>query len=87
MASRRYLKELPPSEKGKYERAPWPDHVKIVDRLQKRPGVWVKVRDFQTPQSASAFAKKIRDGGPLAFRDGEYEAQARKMSVWARFVG
>lgn len=86
MATRKYLKELPPSRSGQYERPPNPEHAKMVKALRRKPGQWVAVRDFQTPQAASAFARKIRESTFIAFRDGVYEANSREMTVYARFV-
>lgn len=83
----KYVSEPPPSTRGKYERGPHPSHVKIVKALQKRPGRWMKVREFESLQGASRFAKHIREGKFIAFRDGEYDAVSRHKVVHAVFHG
>lgn len=81
------VKELPPTERGKYERKPPADHVKIVKQLRKNPGEWYELRTFGSPQAANTWAKKIRTGKMLAFRDGTYEAVIRGSTVLGRFIG
>lgn len=87
MAVKRYLKDLPPDKRGRYDRAPDKDHLKIVKALQRRPEQWLMVREFQTPQGASRFARRIRESEFLAFRDGTYEAHSRSGQVFARYMG
>lgn len=83
----RYLKELPATNRGKYPRGPYPEHVKMIKAMQRKPGVWVPVKSFSHAQNASTFARKIRERQFIAFKDGgPYEAQARGKVVYARVV-
>lgn len=83
----RVVKELPESGRGKYERPPRPEHVKLVKALQRKPYTWMSVREFQNPSAASRFARQVRDNEFIAFKGGQYEARSIKSVVYARYMG
>lgn len=84
--ARRFVKELPPSPRGRYPRGPYPAHMKIIEKLKTRPGEWLPVRTYSSPQNASAFARKVREGRFIAFREGKFEAKAIGQVVYVRFL-
>jgi len=87
MARAKYLKELPPSSRGKYPRAPRPEHVRMADKLKRKPEHWLMVRECSSPSGASRMARYIKTGTYLAFRDGTYEARVDHNQVFARYMG
>lgn len=62
-----------------------------VKALRSRPGQWARVKSWTTKSTASAAAKRIRDGKVPGLAVDDWEAEGRTTdggsALWLRFVG
>lgn len=60
----------------------------VAHALRLAPGQWAKIRSCEKASQASAMAFAIRDGRYRDLRPaGAFEATARGLDVWVRYVG
>lgn len=65
----------------------------IAEELRAHEGEWARIADYDSPNLASNYCHRIRNGVAAAFRPaGNFESQARtgddgRGYVWARYIG
>lgn len=82
----RFVKEVPPTGVGRYQRKPHERHVKIHKRLHAKPGEWLKITDCTSVSAAARLAHGIRSSKFIAFQDAKYDAHIRGTDVYAKLV-
>lgn len=87
-------KSKTPTRKVRFGEPPAPKNTPpLVDweptaaQLRARPGEWAKVYTHDSTPRAGALAQTIRGGRANAWKPvGAFEARARGLDVWARYV-
>ena len=75
--------ELPPDGRGRSGY----DWDAVAKELKAHPSAWAKVHTCENKQKAGNSARQIRRGGPSFRPAGQFEATARGLDVWARYIG
>ncbi len=76
--------DLPPAQFGPSSEA-W---VEEAEKLRSHPRQWARITTRNSKSGASGMANHISNGRLRAFQPaGTFEATARGLDVWARYIG
>jgi len=77
------IREDPPTKKGRFA-TDW--GLELAPAVNE-PGVWFKVKAYETPTVAHQTASRIRKGWVKSLPSGKWEAVSRGLTVYVRFLG